>query len=297
MTSVNVLMTLPSGLLPPRAPDAHKGDAGRVFLLAGSVGFSGAAALCVHGALRAGAGLVTLGIPKSLHNPMAEKLTEAMLKVLPETKEGSLSLQALPEIASTIERMDAAAIGPGLSQHQQTKELVRQLLPKVAKPLVLDADGLNALAEDVVLLRKLLLPIILTPHPGEMGRLARLSAEEIQSDRERVASEFAKKYRVIVVLKGRSTVVASFDGSVYVNNTGNPGMATGGAGDVLTGMIAGLLGQQLQAWDAARLGVYLHGLAGDLAAAERGEIGLLASDVADKIPLAIRQYQSRQTTS
>ena len=285
-------MTLPPGLLPPRSPDAHKGDAGRVFLLAGSVGMSGAAALCVRGALRVGAGLVTLGIPKSLHNPMAEKLTEAMLKVLPETKEGSLGLQGLPEIASAIERMDAAAIGPGLSQHQQTKELVRQLLPKIIKPLVLDADGLNALAEEVNLLRKLPLPIILTPHPGEMGRLARLSAEEVQSDRERIAVEFAKKHRVIVVLKGHGTVVASFDGAVYVNDTGNPGMATGGAGDVLTGMIAGLLGQKLQPWDAARLGVYLHGLAGDMSAAERGEIGLLASDLADRIPLAIRQYQS-----
>ena len=282
---------IPPGLLPPRPAQTHKGDAGRVFLLAGSVGLSGAAALCVHGALRAGAGLVTLGIPKSLHNPMAEKLTEAMLKVLPETKEGSLSLQALPEIASAVERMDAAAIGPGLSQHPQTKELVRQLLPTIAKPLVVDADGLNALAEQVDLLRRLPLPIILTPHPGEMGRLAKLSADQVQSDRERIAGEFAKKYRVLLVLKGHGTVVARYDGAVYVNETGNPGMATGGSGDVLTGVIAGLLAQRLAPWDAARLGVYLHGLAGDLAAAERGEIGLLASDVADKIPLAIRRYQ------
>lgn len=285
-------MTIPPGLLPPRSADAHKGDAGRVFLLAGSVGMSGAAALCVRGALRVGAGLVTVGIPKSLHDAMAEKLTEAMLKVLPETKDGTLSLQALPEVASAIEGMDASAVGPGLSQHAQTKDLVRRLLPKVAKPLVLDADGLNAIAEDVGLLRRLPLPIIITPHPGEMARLTRLSPEQVQSDRERIASEFAKKHRVIVVLKGHQTVVASFDGSVYINDTGNPGMATGGAGDVLTGMIAGLLGQRLQPWDAARLGVYLHGLAGDLAAQERGEIGLIASDLADKIPLAIRTYQS-----
>ena len=284
-------MPLPPDLLPPRSPQAHKGGAGRVFLLAGSVGMSGAAALCARGSLRVGAGLVTLGIPKSLHDPMAEKLTEAMLRILPETKEGSLSLQGLPETVSAIEGMDAAAIGPGLSGHQQTKELVRQLLPKVAKPLVLDADGLNALAEQVDLLRKLPLPIILTPHPGEMARLTRLSAKQVQSDRERIASEFAKKYRVLVVLKGHGTVVASYDGSVYVNNTGNPGMATGGCGDVLTGMIAGLLAQRLAPWDAARLGVYLHGLAGDMSAAERGQIGLLASDLADKIPQAIRQYQ------
>ena len=283
---------IPAGLLPPRQPETHKGDVGRIFLLAGSVGLSGAAALCAMGALRVGAGLVTLGIPKSLHDPMVEKLTEAMLKVLPETKEGSLTLQGLPEIVSTIEKMDAAAIGPGLSQHAQTKELVRQLLPKIAKPLVLDADGLNALAEEVALLKKLPLPMILTPHPGEMGRLTKLSSDDVQRDRERVAKEFAKKYRVVVVLKGHATIVASYDGTVYINDTGNPGMASGGSGDVLTGMITGLLGQRLSLFDAARLGVYLHGLAGDLAAAERGEIGLIASDLVDRIPAAIRQYQA-----
>lgn len=281
------------GLLPPRAPTTHKGDVGRVFILAGSVGLSGAAALCTRGALRTGAGLVTLGIPKSLHGPMVEKLTEAMLKVLPETKEGSLSLHALPEILRTIEGMDVVAIGPGLSQHPQTKELIQHLLPSITKPLVLDADGLNALAEHVQLLKKLPLPIILTPHPGEMARLVRLSADEVQRDRERIAKEFAKTHRVVVVLKGHQTVVASFDGSVYINDTGNPGMASGGCGDVLTGIIAGLLGQKLSVFDAARLGVYLHGLAGDLAAKERGEIGLIASDLVDRIPLAIRHYQQR----
>ena len=285
-------MEIPKGLLPPRAVQTHKGDVGRVFVLAGSVGLSGAAALCTMGALRVGAGLVTLGIPKSLHNPMVEKLTEAMFKVLPETKEGSLSLQGLLDIVSTVDKTDACAIGPGLSQHPQTKELVRHLLPKIAKPLVLDADGLNALAEDVHVLKKLTLPIILTPHPGEMGRLIRQSAEEIQRDRVRTAKEFAKKYNVIVVLKGHETVVTSFDGSVYINETGNPGMASGGCGDVLTGMISGLLGQKLSLFDAAQLGVYLHGVAGDLAAAECGQIGLLASDLVDRIPQAIRHYQS-----
>ena len=283
---------IPSGLLPPRAPDAHKGDAGRVFILAGSAGMSGAAALCTMGALRVGAGLVTLGLPKGLHHPMVEKLTEAMFTVLPETKEGSLGLQGLPEIVRVIERMDAVAIGPGLSQQPQTKELVRQLLPKVVKPLVLDADGLNALAEDVGLLRKLPLPIILTPHAGEMGRLIRQSPEEVQRDRERTAKAFAQQYRVVVVLKGHGTVIASYDGTSVINDTGNPGMASGGCGDVLTGMITGLLGQNLSLFDAARLGVYLHGLAGDLAAAERGQIGLIASDVVDRIPQAIRQYQT-----
>ncbi len=286
------MSAIPPGLLPPRPKDAHKGDAGKVCLLAGSVGMAGAAALCAMGALRTGAGLVTLGIPKSLHDAMVEKLTEAMLKVLPETKDGSLSLQGLIKIVQTMEKMDAAGIGPGLSQHPQTKELVRELLPKIRAPLVLDADGLNALAEDVTLLKRLPLPIIVTPHPGEMGRLSTLSAEQVQTDRERIAREFAKKYRVVVVLKGAGTVVASYDGTVYINETGNPGMASGGSGDVLTGMIAALLGQKLGVFDAARLGVYLHGLAGDLAAASQGgEIGLIASDLADRIPLAIRKYQ------
>ena len=286
------MTAIPSGLLPGRAASAHKGDFGRIFLLAGSRELSGAAALCATGALRVGAGLVTLGLPKSLHAPMVEKLTEAMFKVLPETKEGTLNPQALPEVISTIERMDAVGIGPGLSQHPQTKDLIRQLLSKITKPLVLDADGLNALAEDLGILKQRLLPMIITPHPGEMGRLIRQSADDVQRDRERTAVEFAKLYKVIVVLKGHGTVVASFDGSVYINETGNPGMASGGFGDVLTGMIAGLLGQKLSLFDAARLGVYLHGLAGDLAAKERGEVGLLASDLLDRIPAAIRQYQT-----
>ncbi len=273
----------------------HKGDAGRVFLLAGSVGLSGAAALCTLGALRVGAGLVTLGIPKSLHPPMAEKLTEAILKVLPETKAGSLSLQALPEIVTTADGMDAVAIGPGLSQHPETNSLVQQLLPRITRPLVLDADGLNALADDVGILRKLSLPIIVTPHPGEMARLIRLSAEEVQRDRVGIAQEFATRYNVVVVLKGHETIVASFDGATYLNDTGNPGMASGGCGDVLTGVIAGLLGQRLPLFDAARLGAYLHGLAGDLAANDVGEVGLIASDLAARIPQAIRQYQALPT--
>ncbi len=283
---------IPAGLFPPRSPQTHKGDVGRVFIVAGSVGLSGAAALCAQGALRIGAGLVTLGIPRSLHDSMAAKLTEVMLRVLPETQAGSLALQALPELMAIVESMDAVALGPGLSQNPQTKTLVSRLLPKVTHPLVLDADGLNALAEDIGLLKKLPLPIVITPHPGEMARLIRQSAAEVQRDRQRIAVEFAKRYRVVVVLKGHQTVVADVDGSIYVNDTGNPGMASGGCGDVLTGIIVGLLGQRLSLFDAARLGVYLHGLTGDLAASVRGPIGLIASDLLDRIPQAIRQYQA-----
>lgn len=286
---------IPPGLLPPRAPAAHKGDAGHAFLIAGSLRYSGAAALCAQGALRVGAGLVTLGIPKSLHAPMAAQLIEPMLRALPETKEGSLSTRAFATIVSDAERMDAIVLGPGLSRQEETVQLVHQLLPRIAKPLVLDADGLNALSEEIELLKKLPLPIIVTPHPGEMGRLARLSAQEVQRDRERIAHEFAKRYRVVVVLKGHQTLIADYEGTVAVNETGNPGMASGGCGDVLTGVIAGLLAQKLPLFDAARLGVYLHGLAGDLAAADVGPIGLIASDVAARIPQAIRRYQSLTT--
>ena len=283
---------IPSGLLPARAPDTHKGDVGHVFVIAGSVGLTGAAALCALGALRAGAGLVTLGLPSSLNDLMEAKLTEVMTTPFPETKHRTLGLRALPDLVSMIERADAVAVGPGLSQEPETKQLVRQLLPRIAKPCVVDADGLNALADEPQLLKRLTLPVILTPHPGEMGRLIRQSVADVQSDRERTATAFAALYRTVVVLKGHRTIVANVDGQVYVNETGNPGMASGGVGDVLTGLIAGLLGQKLSLFDAARLGVYLHGLAGDLAAAERGPIGLIASDLLDRIPLAIRRYQT-----
>ncbi|MBI3087797.1 MAG: NAD(P)H-hydrate dehydratase [Candidatus Omnitrophica bacterium] len=282
---------LPAGLLPPRSPETHKGDVGHVLVVAGSPGLSGAAALCSMGALRAGAGLVTLGIPAGLQDVMAAKLAEVMTRPLPETKVRTLSLQALPELVSLIETMNAVAIGPGLSQESQTKQLVRQLLPRVTKPCVVDADGLNALADEPQALKRLTTPLILTPHPGEMARLIRQSAADVQRDRERTAKSFAEQYRAVVVLKGHRTVVANVDGELYVNDTGNPGMASGGMGDVLTGVIAGLLGQKLSLFDAARLGVYLHGLAGDLAAAECGQVGLIASDLLARIPLAIRQYQ------
>lgn len=288
-------MNLPTGLLPPRKPDAHKGDVGRIVIVAGSTGLTGAAALCSEAALRAGAGLVTLALPKSLNDLMEVKLTEVMTRPLPETKGRSLSLAALPELVSLLDGADAAAIGPGLSRQPQTKQLVRQLLPRVVKPCVVDADGLNALAEDPGVLKRRELPAILTPHAGEMGRLIRLSASDVQRDRERIACEFAKRYRMIVVLKGHRTVVANVDGECSINETGNPGMASGGMGDVLTGMIAGLLGQGLAPFDAARLGAYLHGLAGDLAAKDFGPVGLIASDLLARIPLAIRQYQNSPT--
>ena len=282
---------IPSGLLPPRPRDMHKGKAGRLFLMAGSEGLSGAAVLCALGALRTGAGLVTVGIPKRLHDPLAKKLTEAMLKVLPETEKGTLSLQALPEILKAVEQSDVVGIGPGLSQYPQTQDLIRQVVSRTLRPMVIDADGLNAFAAHAALLGKHRAATVITPHPGEMARLTGLAVEEIQKSRETVARQFSRNCRVVVVLKGEHTVVSNIDGECYTNDTGNPGMATGGAGDVLTGVIAALIGQGLSIFDSARLGVYLHGLAGDMVASKQGEIGLIASDLIDTIPLAIRQYQ------
>lgn len=286
-------MSVPPGLLPPRATDTHKGDLGHIFIIGGSVGLSGAVALCGLGALRTGAGLVTVGVPRSLNDVMEIKLTEAMSLPLPETPLRSLSQSAVAPVVRMLKRADVLALGPGLSRHAKTAQFVRRLLPKLTRPLVLDADGLNALAAKPELLRALKVPAVLTPHPGEMARLTGRPVEQIQQQRVETAREFARRYRVTLVLKGFHTVIAGADGQTHVNDTGNPGMASGGSGDVLTGMIAALLGQGLAPFDAARLGAHLHGSAGDLAAAELGQVGLIASDLIDTIPLAIRRYQAQ----
>lgn len=286
-------MTVPPGLLPPRAADGHKGDYGHVLVVGGSAGLSGAASLCALGALRAGAGRVTVAVPKSLQDVMAIKLTEAMTRPLPETKERSLSLHAVSEILDAAALATVAVLGSGLSQQPQTKQAVRQLLPRLALPCVLDADGLNAVADDVAVLKRRAHPTVITPHPGEMGRLTTLAAADVQRDRARIASEFAARFGVVVVLKGHRSVIANVDGTVTINETGNPGMASGGMGDVLAGMIAALIGQGIPVYDAACLGAHVHGAAGDLAAARVGGVGLIASDLADTIPDAIRAYQAR----
>jgi len=276
-----------------RKPDTHKGDYGHVFALAGSAGLTGAAYLTSQAAITSGSGLVTLGIPKSLNPIMARKLIEVMARPLAETKSQSLSLKAFAEIKKFCDKIDVLAIGPGLSQNSQTQALARKVISKINKPMVIDADGLNALAGHLNLLRGQRAEDrgqkILTPHPGEMARLIGKSRSYVQENRKKVAKEFAKKYNVILVLKGHRTVVASPDGKTYINRTGNPGMASGGVGDVLTGMIASFLGQGLPAFDAARFGVYVHGLAGDLAAKEKGQLGMVASNIIEKIPEAIKR--------
>lgn len=273
-----------------RKKDTHKGDYGHVFILAGSRGLTGAAALCAQACMRSGAGLATLGIPASLNAVMEIKLTEVMTCPLPETKAGTLSLKAKPTLLKKINDSDVAVMGPGLSVNAETKSLIRQILVKIGRPMVLDADALNALAGNTAILKKIKAPYIVTPHPGEMARLIGKDASYIKKNRLIVAKKFSNYYNAVVVLKGAGTIVADSGNKAgyYVNKTGNPGMATAGSGDVLTGIIAGLLAQGLKVFEAAKLAVYVHGLAGDLAVKEKGEAGLIASDILEKIPEAIR---------
>ena len=284
-------MQISTGLLPARKPDSYKGDYGRVLVLGGSRGMSGAVTLCGLGALRAGAGLVRVAVPEPIQSVVAAKVVEAMTVPLPAGAKGVLSAKALSAIAALLEWADVAAVGPGLSQDAQIRTMVRGLLGRVKIPVVLDADALDAMANAPALLKKTRASIVVTPHPGEMARLAGTDVKTIQRNRVETAQRFAQSFNVVVVLKGSETVVAAPSGLPYINESGNPGMASGGMGDVLTGIIAALLGQKLSPFDAARLGVYLHGLAGDIAAKEIGEIGLIATDVAARIPAAVRCYQ------
>ena len=273
-----------------RPRDSHKGDYGRVFVLAGSQGLSGACVLTAQAVLRSGAGLVTVGIPESLILPLARRFTEAMSKPLPETKAGTLSKRAFPLIVSFLKTQDVLAIGPGLSQNKETQVLIRRIVLQCNKPMVIDADGLNAFKSRAISFRKLKVPAIVTPHPGEFVRL--FGGKTPIGDRERKKSALgvASRYNVTVVLRGYHTVVASPDGKFYVNHTGNPGMATGGSGDVLTGVIAALFAQKgINSFEAACFGVFVHGLAGDLAAREKGEVSLIASDILNALPLAFQK--------
>lgn len=276
--------------MPVRKSDGHKGTYGRVLVVGGSGGLSGAAALASHAALKAGAGLVTLAVPASLHDLMEVKLTEVMTRPLPETDEVSISSEAVPAVQELAGNADVLAVGPGISTNQNTVSFVRELLAVVERPVVIDADGLNALAGAEELVANCKAVPVLTPHPGEMARLLGIKTEQVQNNRIETALEAARKYNSVVILKGNRTVVCSPDGTTYINPTGNPGMATGGSGDVLTGVVAGLLGQGLPPLEAAVAGVYFHGLAGDLAAAEKGMLSLVAGDLLDYLPQATRGF-------
>ena len=286
-------MRLPRQLL-RRKLNAHKGDFGHVLIIAGSRAFSGAAVLCAESTLRSGAGLVTLGIPKGINSAVIKiKPKEIMTLPLPETNEGNLGAGSYKKIIDFIKNVDILVVGPGLGQESSTKNLVRKLINKVNRPIVIDADGLNAVVNHLDVLRsaacRVSRPIILTPHPAEMARLLGIDTKEVQKNRKAIAQKFAKDFKAVLVLKGHETIAVDYKGNFYINKTGNPGMATAGSGDVLTGIIAAFLGQGLSAFEAAKYAVYLHGLAGDLAAKDKTQISLIASDIIAKIPEAVKE--------
>lgn len=269
--------------------DVHKNTFGHVLILAGSPGMLGAGCLASLAALRAGAGLVTLGVPKSLNLTAQKKAAnEVMTLPLEESSRQTLSVQAFQSIEKFSAQCQAVALGPGLTTEPGTQKLVQQIIARLKQPLIIDADALNSLAGHLPLLTKTSTPKILTPHPGEMARLLGVKKEAVEKNRRRVAQDFAQKYKCVLLLKGYQTVVASSQGKVYINKTGNAGMATAGSGDVLTGMIASLAGQGLSVFEAARWGAYLHGKAGDLAAKLRSKASLIASDIIDCIPSALK---------
>jgi ADP-dependent NAD(P)H-hydrate dehydratase len=272
-------------VLPPRPRDSHKGRFGHVLVVAGSRGMAGAAALCGVSALRSGAGLVRVACPAEVQPTVASLEPSYMTYPLPCDQDGLIRLEpAQPVLERLIAPADVIAVGPGLGQSEDVRKLVRFLITGTDKPMVIDADGLNALVGQTDLLSGLKRPVILTPHPGEFARLSNCKTAAVQEDRVARAAELASRSEpLVVVLKGAGTVVS--DGKrYYVNTTGNPGMATAGAGDVLTGVVAALLAQKLPAFEAAQLGVFIHGLAGDVARDQNGETGLIAGDLVDALP-------------
>ena len=272
----------------PRPSDAHKGHTGHLLVIAGSPGKTGAAAMTATSAMRAGAGLVTLGIPTSLNPVLEAQVMEAMTDPLPETVKGILGEASFNRIMDLLSDKKCLAIGPGIGTAPETKTLFQQLVQENTKPIVIDADGLNILADHTEILKGLDTPIVLTPHPGEMARLMSTTAAYVQKDRIKCARDFAEKFNVHVVLKGAGTVVAHPDGRVFINPTGNPGMASGGMGDVLTGVIAGFIAQGHSPELAANAGVYLHGAAADSLAKNKGPFGYLATDVMNTLPEVIK---------
>jgi NAD(P)H-hydrate epimerase len=284
-------------LVEPRDPEAHKGEFGRVLIVAGSMGKSGAAHLTAMAALRSGAGLVTVATPRSVQPILAAMAPEYMTIGLPEDEEGQIAEGAVDRVLDAA--ADVIAVGPGLGTGAGVRAFVHALVERTGVPIVLDADALNAFAGEHAarLHGRDGLDVIVTPHPGEMARLLGTTTEEVQRDRVKAARGFAERHQLHVVLKGHRTLVAAPEGRVAINMTGNPGMATGGTGDVLTGVIAGWFGQLLDAEGAARLGVYLHGHAGDLARADHGEVALNASDLLTYLGDAVLELCAERSSS
>ena len=274
--------------VPNRPDNANKGTMGTLLSICGSFGMAGAAILAGKSALRCGVGLEKLAIPKSIYPIAAGSILESVFLPLSETSDGKISRTNIPSLLLEAKKSTAVLLGCGLSVCDDTKALVKSFVENCTAPMVLDADALNCIAENPEILKKRKSDIIITPHPGEMGRLCGITAKEVNADRVECARKFAKKYGVITVLKGSGTIIASPNGQALLNTTGNSGMATGGSGDVLAGMTAGLLAQGKSAFDCAAAAVYLHGLAGDFAAEKLGKISMLPSDIIDYIAQAFK---------
>jgi NAD(P)H-hydrate epimerase len=278
--------------LPPRPEDGHKGTFGHLFVLAGSRGFTGAAKLVCEAAGRSGVGLVTLGLPFPLADILAVSLTETMTLRLPSTESESFSHDAVEPALEFARGKQAVVLGPGLSRHAETEAFVHDFVVTCPVPLLIDADALNALNQNPGVLSERTAPTVLTPHPGEMAGLLGSSVAEVQSDREQAAQRLAQDTRAVVVLKGHRSLVADSDGGFRVNSTGNHGLGTGGAGDVLAGLLGGLLAQRMPAFEAACLGVWAHGRAGDIAAERMTARGMIASDVIAALPEVWRELEA-----
>ena len=275
-------------LVPVREPDTHKGTYGHVLVMAGSRGKTGAAILACRAGMRSGAGLVTLAAPRSLNDIFASTFVEVMTEPLRDNTAEEMELLGDEEWRGLLERKSSLLFGPGIGVNDSTRSALRWLLRNLEIPWVIDADGLNNLALEIDRLRNAKTPPILTPHPGEMARLINKDTATVNRDRVGTARTFAMQHRCHVVLKGARTVIATSEGKVFINPTGNPGMASGGMGDVLAGILAALLGQGFSPEDAMKLGVYLHGFVGDRVAAEKGQIGLIASDIIEGLPQGMR---------
>ncbi len=271
----------------PRKFQSHKGSYGHLLVIAGSTGKTGAASLCANAAMRCGTGLVTLGIAKSLNKSIEPQVIEPMTHPLPEKTKGFLSDNCFEQILSLLKNKQALALGPGIGTHEATKKLVSNLIEKSEVPMIIDADAINCIAQNTNILKKKRASAILTPHPGEMARLCDMTPKDIQADRLGIASQFAKAHDVIIVLKGAQTIVSLPDGRSYICPTGNPGMASGGMGDVLTGLIAGFCAQGFSPENASLAGVFIHGLCADRLARDMGAFGFVASDIIQIIPKTI----------
>jgi NAD(P)H-hydrate epimerase len=278
--------------LPKYDDNIHKGTRGRLLVVAGATGLTGAAALCAYGAQRIGAGLVTVACPQSLNAILETKLTEPMTAPVQEIDGGFLSPKAAGRILHLAANVDAVVIGPGIGRHRETGQLVRDLLTKFTVPVVVDADALNLLGGQLDIFKVMRVPVILTPHPGEAAWLLKISVPEVEQNRVKVARQIARDYNTHVVLKGRYTVIAEPQGGIRINASGNRGLATAGTGDVLAGMIGGLLAQGLSPLDAVTAAVHLHGLAGEAASRELGPDGLIAGDLLPLLPRLLREARA-----